>query len=199
MLSAREKGAVACRLRDLRATWHIRHCERKRSNPEISPRKQPGLLPPTREGASADSKRAIARAASDGGSSLALLAMTGRAALRSRGMICPRFALAVIPRRERAQGKPGAQQAPAASHANKKAHERSRHRFAETIRPSLRNGLRLIPRSPRRPGFLATVARELLHELDASVGASGPHGFAVRDWHVRLTRQHVHRIPTQRS
>src|SRR5438270_5425960 len=49
MLSAREKGAVACRLRDLRATWHIRHCERKRSNPEISPRKQPGLLPPTRE------------------------------------------------------------------------------------------------------------------------------------------------------
>src|SRR5256886_17710010 len=40
----------------------------------------------------------------------------------------------------------------------KKAHERSRHRFAETIRPSLRNGLRLIPRSPRRPGFLATVA-----------------------------------------
>src|SRR5437868_9662611 len=120
MLSAREKGAVACRLRDLRATWHIRHCERKRSNPEISPRKQPGLLPPTREGASADSKRAIARAASDGGSSLALLAMTGRAALRSRGMICPRFALAVIPRRERAQGKPGAQQAPAASHATKK-------------------------------------------------------------------------------
>src|SRR5437762_6275011 len=48
--------------------------------------------------------------------------------------------------------------APIASHANKKAHERSRHRFAETIRPSLRNGLRLIPRSPRRPGSLATVA-----------------------------------------
>ena len=35
MLSAREKGAVACRLRDLSATWHIRHCaprnNRKRS------------------------------------------------------------------------------------------------------------------------------------------------------------------------
>src|SRR5438874_13193093 len=30
--------------------------------------------------------------------------------------------------------------APAASHANKKAHERSRHRFTETVRPSLRNG-----------------------------------------------------------
>ena len=73
--------------------------------------------------------------------------------------------------------------APAASHATKKAHERSHHRFAETVRPSLRNGLRLIPRSPRRPGFLATVARELLHRLDASVGASGPHGFAVRYQH----------------
>jgi hypothetical protein len=35
------------------------------------------LLPPTRKGASADSKPAIARIASDGGSSLALLAMTG--------------------------------------------------------------------------------------------------------------------------
>jgi len=40
----------------------------------------------------------------------------------------------------------------------KKAHERSHHRFTETIRPSLRNGLRLIPRSPRRPGCFATVA-----------------------------------------
>jgi hypothetical protein len=35
-----------------------------------------GLLPPTRKSASADSKRAIARTASDGGSSLTLLAMT---------------------------------------------------------------------------------------------------------------------------
>jgi hypothetical protein len=37
---------------------------------------QNGLLPPTRKGASADSKPAIARIASDGGSSRALLAMT---------------------------------------------------------------------------------------------------------------------------
>src|SRR5438445_11699880 len=35
-----------------------------------------GLLPPTRKGASADSKPAIARIASDGGASQALLAMT---------------------------------------------------------------------------------------------------------------------------
>jgi hypothetical protein len=68
----------------------------------------------------------------------------------------------------------------------KKRTSDSRHRFAETIRPSLRNGLRLIPCSPRRPGFLATVACGSLHRLDASVGASGPHGFAVRNSAARL-------------
>jgi hypothetical protein len=34
-----------------------------------------------------------------------------------------------------------------------------------------------------------------LHELDASVEASGPHGFAVRVSAVRYRRIHVHRIP----
>jgi hypothetical protein len=45
--------------------------------------------------------------------------------------------------------------------------------------------LRLISCSPRRPGFLATVANELLRRLDASVGASGPHDFAVRNTRLR--------------
>jgi len=49
-----------------------RHCERS----ETIQRRKTGLLPPTRKNASADSKRAIARKASDGGSSLTLLAMT---------------------------------------------------------------------------------------------------------------------------
>ena len=42
--------------------------------------------------------------------------------------------------------------------------------------------LRLMARSPRCPGFLATVApRETSREkLDPSVGRSGPHAFAVR-------------------
>ena len=103
----------------------------------------------------------------------------------SRGRICPRLAgRSASANRGRRESRVLA--APIASHANKKAHERSRHRFAETIRPSLRNGLRLIPRSPRRPGFLATVACGSLHRLDASVGASGPHGFAVRDVVARL-------------
>jgi hypothetical protein len=72
---------------------------------------------------------------------------------------------------------------------NKKAHERNHHRFAETIRPSLRNGLRLISCSPRRPGSFATVACEnTFRKLDASVGASGPHDFAVRVSIARLAK-----------
>src|ERR1700686_3183487 len=49
----------------------------------------------------------------------------------------------------------------------------------------------------RRPGFLATVAPEKLasQELDASVGASGPHAFSVRLGAVRQKRRRVHRIP----
>src|SRR6266481_7548843 len=65
-----------------------RHCEppgRRKAPPDDGLReaihqaaKKNGLLPPTRKGASADSKPAIARIASDGGSSLMLLAMTAR-------------------------------------------------------------------------------------------------------------------------
>src|ERR1700675_3660224 len=55
--------------------------------------------------------------------------------------------------------------------------------------------LRLISCSPRRPGFLATVIGGLLRQLDASVGASGPHDFAVRVSTIRQRRIRVHRIP----
>jgi hypothetical protein len=45
-------------------------------------------------------------------------------------------------------------------------------------------------------GFLATVAPEKLasQELDASIGASGPHDFAVRLGAVRQGHIRVHRI-----
>src|SRR3984957_18348870 len=43
-----------------------------------------------------------------------------------------------------------------------------------------RNGLRLIPCSPRRPAFLPPSLRGLIRKLDTSVGVSGPHVFAVR-------------------
>jgi hypothetical protein len=67
--------------------------------------------------------------------------------------------------------------------------------------------LQLISRSPWRPGFLATIAprtnalafarekRLLLKGLDASIGASGPHDFAVRVSAVRQRHIRVHRIP----
>jgi len=46
-------------------------------------------------------------------------------------------------------------------------------------------------------GFLATVASEKLasQKLDASIGASGPHDFAVRFSAVRQKHCGVHRIP----
>jgi hypothetical protein len=58
--------------------------------------------------------------------------------------------------------------------------------------------LRLIRGLPGEPGFLATVTRKMpkhLCGLSASVGAPGPHDFAVRDTNIRLLRYRVHRIP----
>ena len=65
---------------------------------------------------------------------------------------------------------PGTSGAPAASYAIKKAHECSHHRYAATSQHSLRNGVRLITRSPRCPGLLATVACRSLTSL---IPASG--------------------------
>jgi len=57
----------------------------------------------------------------------------------------------------------------------------SHHRFSRIIRHSLRNGLRLIPRSPWCTGLDSHHRPATrLAELDPSVGGSGPHGFAVR-------------------
>jgi hypothetical protein len=52
---------------------------------------------------------------------------------------------------------------------------------------------------PGRAGLVVTVALEKLasQELDASIGASGPHDFAVRISTVRQRRIHVHRIPSR--
>src|SRR5487761_1921655 len=62
--------------------------------------------------------------------------------------------------------------------------------FTGITRHSPRNGLRLIARSPRGPGFLAPVIPKKLasQELDTSVGASGPHVFAVRLSHARQSQ-----------
>src|SRR5271154_7324080 len=70
---------------------------------------------------------------------------------------------------------------------NKQAYERSHHRFTGITRPFLHNGFNGFLRAlPGVPGLLATVIRELLRELDTSVGVPGPHGFAVRVSAARL-------------
>ena len=60
------------------------------------------------------------------------------------------------------------------------------HGHAETIRHSLRNGLRLIAALLGDRALVASVADEHFRQLDPSVGGTGPHAFAVRD---RITRQ----------
>ena len=72
----------------------------------------------------------------------------------------------------------------------------SHHRYAETCRPSLRNGLRLIRALLGVPGLLASVASRIITtRLDPSVGRSGPHDFAVRLDPARRATSSVHRIP----
>jgi hypothetical protein len=77
----------------------------------------------------------------------------------------------------------------------KNAHEYSQRSHRKSPGIPARNGLRLIPRSPWRPGFLATIAGGSLRRLDTSVGVSGPHGFAVRKLSALVSRAaRVHRI-----
>ena len=67
----------------------------------------------------------------------------------------------------------------------------SHHRFSQINRHSLRDGFNGFLRALLGDHCLvATVARETrerLHELSACIGAPGPHDFAVRVSHVRLT------------
>ena len=65
--------------------------------------------------------------------------------------------------------------------------------------PFLRNGFTAYTRSPWRPGFLVTIVRGPYRRLDANLGASGPHAFAVRIDVERLATQRVHRSLSQRQ
>jgi hypothetical protein len=97
----------------------------------------------------------------------------------------------------RGRGECRAPDAPAAACAMSVV-ERTRVSQVTPESPSIPRAmvLRLISCSPRRPGFLATVACGYrFRKLDASVGASGPHVFAVRLNTVRYRRIRVHRIP----
>jgi hypothetical protein len=58
--------------------------------------------------------------------------------------------------------------------------------------------LRLITRSPRRPALLPPSLRKYSAKLDASIGASGPHDFAVRISHARQSQHLRPSHPTAR-
>jgi hypothetical protein len=107
----------------------------------------------------------------------------------------------LLPPPSRAQGRPGARRTRGlmCKCASKKcAHEHTGE--AETLRPSLRNGFTTYTRS-----LVAMLChhrrRDAKHhrQLDASLGASGPHDFAVRIGAARLATQRVHRSLPQRQ
>jgi len=100
--------------------------------------------------------------------------------------VCQNFP---YPLDQRAQGIPGARctRGLVCNSAQKKTHTSIQVQRRQSGIPCAMV-LRLISRSPRRPGFLATVTCGSLRKLDASVGASGPHDFAVRFGAVRQKR-----------
>jgi hypothetical protein len=117
---------------------------------------------------------------------------------RSRGAIRPSFAsfYTLVKRRGRREDRVRAAPAVSCAICTKKcAHEHTGS--AESIRPSLRNGFTAYSVLSPVTGFVATVADGYLRQLDASIGASGPHDFAVRlsavrQWHIRVHRISPH-------
>src|SRR5579863_2130007 len=103
----------------------------------------------------------------------------------ARALAAPDAPELCIPLREqRAQETPGVQPHPRPRVRNEKAHEQSHHRF-QPGSPGVSCAMVLTAYSA-----LSLVSRACCHhrrrdaehhrQLDASVGASGPHGFAVR-------------------
>ncbi len=85
------------------------------------------------------------------------------------------------------------------SRVQKCAKRRTRaYRFSGGIRHSLRNGFTAyIVLSPADRACCHRRQRNCFHQLDASIGASGPHDFAVRFRAIRQRHIHVHRIPSR--
>ncbi len=110
---------------------------------------------------------------------------------QSRGGIRPSFCQHIVPRKQRAQGMPDASRTRSLVRKAKNTRV-SHHRYAETVRHSLRDGVTTYSRAlPGDRPVTGLVCHRRLAEnsakLDASVGASGPHDFAVRIDALRLS------------
>jgi hypothetical protein len=96
---------------------------------------------------------------------------------------------------------PGARRTHSLACESKKARRVSHHRYNAINRHSLRDGFNAyFVLSPVTGLFCHRRLRNTFRQLDASVGASGPHDFAVR-FKLRSStrRQSVHRIPRPTS
>jgi len=95
---------------------------------------------------------------------------------------CVRVLYRVGPRKREGAGSTGCRctRAPRVHEMRKETHTSSPQVQPNTLRHSLRNGLRLIRALPGVPGLLASVAcaESCSARLDASVGAPGPRDFA---------------------
>jgi hypothetical protein len=108
-----------------------------------------------------------------------------RTASRSRRLKRARFAINFRPLIQRAQGMPGAQCA--RSRAWCVVNTRvSHHGHTGNTRHSPRNGFNGFLRALPGDRALLPPSSAVARQLDASVGASGPHDFAVRTSIVRL-------------
>jgi hypothetical protein len=132
----------------------------------------------------------------------------------SRGAALPRFCIDIVPRNQEGTARPsseGAGNAGCAARTRGPCAKGSKHTAVTTgtaaNRHSPRNGfngfLRALPgdRALLSPSPVRCEASSPVqcgthcHQLDASVGASEPHDFAVRFSASRLARRSVHRIP----
>src|SRR5437762_3518347 len=96
--------------------------------------------------------------------------------------MAPKLCSIHSPKKNRGRRECRVHDAPAASHATKKAHERSHHRYAETTGHSLRVGFNgYFVLSPVTGSFATVASRKNSAKLDTSVGVPGPHDFAVHN------------------
>ncbi len=115
---------------------------------------------------------------------------------RSRGLIHPSFAIYFPPSPIRGRRECRAPDAPAASCALciGRTHT-SNNEYTGNTRHSPRNGFNGFLRALPGDRALLPPSSAVARQLDTSVGASGPHDFAVRFSAVRQERIRVHRIP----